>query len=246
MHDVHRDSLLYQGKNKKIKNRGQRHDHEEQRSGDEHAHDHDRHGAHDSGSPEHHEHHEHEHDTDHEQHAHDHHHDPETPHGHQHEHDDAAYEEHEDDLHVHSHDRGTTEDRAFTHVHDHGHNFYHGHFHSHHPEHTTALHKVFGDPARDWFAAGLMGVLIATGYFKLLPGYLSDGMLVCAAIIGIFPLMKNAVFECIGKRTVNADILAGALLLAGLFLGRFTEVALVALFLLIGSFLRLNFSWRND
>ncbi len=140
----------------------------------------------------------------------------------------------------------STEDRAFTHVHDHGHNFYHGHFHSHHPEHTTAMHKVFGDPARDWFAAGLMGVLIAAGYFKLLPGYLSDGMLVCAAIIGIFPLMKNAVFECIGKRTVNADILAGAVLLAGLFMGRFTAVALVALFLLIGSFLRLNFSWRND
>ena len=236
MHDVHRDSLLYQGKNKKTKNSGHRHEPEGDRAGDEPAHDHD-HDAHEHHAYDH-----DEHSHDHEQHDHD----QEIPHGHEHGHDDAAYDEHEDDLHVHSHDHGMNEDRAFTHVHDHGHNFYHGHFHSHHPEHTTALHKVFGDPARDWFAAGLMGVLIATGYFKLLPGYLSDGMLVCAAIIGIFPLMKNAVFECIGKRTVNADILAGGLLLAGLFMGRFTEVALVALFLLIGSFLRLNFSWRND
>ena len=214
MHDVHRDSILSNGKTKKIKQNAHEHDHEEHRTDDGHEQDQ--------------------------------HHDHEPPHGHQHEHDDSEYTEHEENDHVHSHDHGTTEDRAFTHVHDHGHNFYHGHFHSHHPEHTTAMHKIFGNPLRDWFAAGLMGVLIIIGYFQLLPGHLSDGMLVCAAVIGIFPVMKNTIFECLAQRRFDVDIVVGALLLTGLLLGRFIEVATCALLLLIGSFLRLNFSWRND
>jgi cation transport ATPase len=221
MHDVHRDSMLYQGKSKNTKKSAHKNDYEKTRSSDAH---------------------EHEHEVNHEHHDHD----NEIPHGHQHEHDDSEYTEHEEDDHVHSHDHGTTEDRAFTHVHDHGHNFFHGHFHSHHPKHTTAMHKIFGNPLRDWFAAGLMGVLIIIGYFQLLPGHLSDGMLVCAAVIGIFPVMKNAIFECLAQRRFDADILVGALLLTGLLLGRFIEVATCALLLLIGSFLRLNFSWRND
>jgi hypothetical protein len=91
-----------------------------------------------------------------------------------------------------------------------------------------------------------MGILIVIGYFKLLPGHLSDGMLVCAAVIGIFPLLKNALFACLGKRAFSSDSIIGVLLLAGLFMGHFIEAALSALFLLIGSFLRLNFSWRNE
>jgi len=245
MHDVHRDSLLYQGTNKKAKRSGHMHEHEEQRPGDEHVHD--QQITHDADSHEHHEHHEHNHqghhhDDDHEQHEHD----QDTPHGHQHEHDDAAFEEHAGDLHAHGHDREENEDRAFTHVHDHGHNFYHGHFHSHHPEHTTVMHRVFGNPARDWFAAGLMGLLIAAGYFKMLPGHLSDGMLVCAAVIGLFPLLKNAVFDCIAKRALSADLVFGAVLLGGLIAGYFFAVAVMSLCLLAGSFLRLDFSWKKE
>ena len=48
------------------------------------------------------------------------------------------------------------------------------------------------DPARDWFGAGLMALLIAAGYYKWVPGHLSEGMIVCAAVIGIFPIVKNA------------------------------------------------------
>lgn len=90
-----------------------------------------------------------------------------------------------------------------------------------------------------------MGVLIAAGYLKWLPGHLSDGMLVCAAVIGIFPVLKNALFESIYKRTLRFELLIGILLLAGLFMGRFLEVALISLVLLIGSFMRLNFSWKE-
>jgi hypothetical protein len=107
------------------------------------------------------------------------------------------------------------------------------------------VHKVFGDPVRDWFGIFLMGLLIVAGYFKWLPGHLSDGMLVCAAVIGLFPVLKNALFDCIYKRTLRFELIVGILLLAGLFMGRFLEVALIVLLLLIGSFMRLNFSWKD-
>ena len=172
-------------------------------------------------------------------------HDHDVPQGHNHDHDDSAYEEHDHDTHVHDHEHKSFEDRAFAHVHEHGHNFYHAHHHTHNPEHVSITHKIFRDPVRDWFGAALMGLLIVVGYLKLLPGHLSDGMLVCAAVIGIFPALKNALFDCIYKREFRFELLVGVLLLAGLFLGRFLEVALISLLLLIGSFMRLNFSWKD-
>ena len=104
---------------------------------------------------------------------------------------------------------------------------------------------MFGDPVRDWFGAFLMGLLIAAGYFHWLPGYLSDGMLVCAAVIGLFPIVKNGLFDSIYRKTFRIELLVGILLLAGLFMGRFLAVALITLLLLMGSFMRLNFSWRD-
>ena len=76
-------------------------------------------------------------------------------------------------------------------------------------------------------------------------GYLSDGMLVCAAVIGIFPLLKNALFDALYARKFRFALPVGILLLAGLFMGRFLEVSLIALLLLVGSFMRLNFSWKD-
>jgi hypothetical protein len=140
---------------------------------------------------------------------------------------------------------GGAEDRAFAHLHEHGHDFFHAHHHTHHPEHAGVVHKIFGDPLRDWFGAFLMVLLIGAGYFKWLPGYLSDGMLVCAAVIGIFPLLKNALFDVLYKRRFRFELPAGIFLLAGLLMGRFLEVSLIALLLLIGSFMRLNFSWKE-
>lgn len=233
MHDVHRDSMLYQGKSKNTKKSDYKSDHKNQCSGDAHAHD--DHEHHDHG-------HDHEHEVNHEHHDHD----NEIPHGHQHDHEESAYDDHEHDEHSHSHDHDSMEDRAFTHIHDHGHNFFHGHHHSHHPEHTTAIHRVFGDPLRDWFAVLLMTILMGIGYFNLLPGKLSDGMLLCAAVIGIFPLLKNAVFESIASRTFSVEIILGALLIVGLLLGSFLQVALISLCLLVGSFLRLDFSWKKE
>ena len=98
---------------------------------------------------------------------------------------------------------------------------------------------------KDWFAAFLMGLLIVAGYLKWLPGHLSDGMLVSAAVIGLFPIVKNGLFDSIDKRTLRFELLVGILLLTGLFMGRFLEVALITLLLLIGSFMRLNFSWKD-
>ena len=233
MHDVHRDSLIAKGKKRKVKKSDHVH------SPDEHApspvddHDHD-HGEKEHGA--------HSHDD----HSHDH--DYAAPHGHSHDHDEDAYEEHDHDLHTHDHgekDHKHAEDRAFAHLHEHGHDFFHAHHHTHHPEHAGVVHKVFNDPVRDWFGAFLMGLLIVAGYLKWLPGQLSDGMLVCAAVIGLFPIVKNGLFDSIYKRTLRFELLVGILLLAGLFMGKFLEVALITLLLLMGSFMRLNFSWKD-
>ena len=218
MHDVNRDSLIAQGEKRKVKKSGHVHSHDEHAHvrDDDHSHDHE--------------------DKDHG-----------APHGHSHDHDEAAYQGHDHDphIHAHGHDHKQAEDRAFAHIHEHGHGFFHAHHHTHHPEDAGIVHKVFGDPVRDWFGAFLMGLLIAVGYCKWLPGYLSDGMLVCAAVIGLFPLLKNGLFDSLYKRKIRFELLVGILLLVGLFMGRFLEVALICLFLLVGSFMRLNFSWKG-
>jgi cation transport ATPase len=237
MHDVHRDSLIAKGKKRKVKKTDHAHSHDEHADShsDDHGHTHGEkdHGVHSQTG------HSHGDDT----HHHDHENDHSDPHGH--DHDEDAYEEHDHDTHVHGHEHESFEDRAFAHVHEHGHNFYHAHHHTHNPEHVSITHKIFRDPVRDWFGAALMGLLIVVGYLKLLPGHLSDGVLVCAAVIGIFPALKNALFDCIYKREFRFELLVGVLLLVGLFLGRFLEVALISLLLLIGSFMRLNFSWKD-
>ena len=237
MHDVHRDSLIAKGKKRKVKKSEQAHAHDEHAHGDDHGHDH---GEKDHGDHSHDAHsHDHNHDGDHDDHA--------APHGHSHDHDEDAYDVHDHDLHTHDHgpEGKHTEGRAIAHLHEHGHDFFHAHHHTHHPEHAGVIHKVFGDPVRDWFGVFLMGLLIVAGYLQWLPGHLSDGMLVCASVMGLFPIMKNGLFDSIYKRTLRFELLLGILLLAGLFMGRFLEVALITLLLLMGSFMRLNFSWKD-
>lgn len=168
--------------------------------------------------------------------------------GHDHTHDDQSYTDHLTDPHSHEHpdDDRFSRDRVFTHLHTHSHRFYHEHHHTHDPAHRTLLHKIFKDPVRDWFCVGLMVLMIVAGYSKWLPGHLSNGILVCAAVIGIFPLFKNALFTGIAKRRPTLEMLLSLLLIAGLFTGNFLEIALASLFLLLGSFMRVDFSWRKD
>lgn len=227
MHDVHRDSLIYKKDRKKWEGKQDQFHSDKQ----EHAYSNEEADRHD----------------------HNHSHDPlnsfdqQTPYGHEHKHDEASYADHESDLHIHSHhDHEHFEDRAYKHMHEHGHYFYHSHHHNHDQKYTTLTHRILNDPARDWFGLMLMGLLITVGYFKWLPEHLSKGMIVCAAVIGIYPVLKNALFICIAKRRVNFELFVGILLLIGLCIGKFLEVALTALFLLIGSFLRLNFSWEKE
>jgi hypothetical protein len=59
-------------------------------------------------------------------------------------------------------------------------------------------------------------------------------------------LLKNAVFESIARRTFSVEIIPGVLLMVGLLLGNFLQVALLSLCLLVGSFLRLDFSWKKE
>lgn len=232
MHDVHRDSIIQKNRKKGTKQeRGHSH-------GEDHSHA--ERGEHEAGM--------HSHQSQDNSRSHnDGHRQAHTDHrGHDHKHDEAAFVNHESDLHVHSHKHEQFEDRAFSHLHEHGHFFYHGHHHTHDPSHSSLAHRIFKDPVRDWFAVVLMGLLIVAGYRKWLPGHLSEGMIVCAAIIGIFPLLKNALFECIAAKKFSFELLVGILLVGGLFMGRFIETALICLLLLMGSFMRLNFSWRND
>jgi len=163
---------------------------------------------------------------------------------HDHRHAEADYEDHYLDGHDH-HDEGRyTRDRVFTHLHEHQHVFYHVHHHDHDPERRTVLHKIFKDPVRDWFGVGIIVLMIMAGYFKWLPDHLSDGILVCAAVIGIFPAFKNAIVSGILKRKLTLELVISVLMVAGLFSGRYLEIAVCSLFLLMGSFMQLEFSWK--
>ena len=91
-----------------------------------------------------------------------------------------------------------------------------------------------------------MVLLIIAGYFKWIPGHLSNGLLICAAVIGIFPIFKNALFDTIASRRPNLELLLGIALIAGLAMGWYLETSVIALCILLGSFLHLNFSWKRD
>ena len=232
MHDVHRDSLIHKRKNKKTGNSKPSH------SGSEHQdhNDHDKHSDHGK-----HDHKAHSHEQEHD------HNNSKHPPGHNHKHDNSVYKAHDSDLHIHKHDHQEHyEDRAWNHMHEHAHAFYHQHHHTHSKDHTGIVHRIFNDPVRDWFGAALIVLLILSGYLEWLPGHLSDGVILCAAVIAIFPIFKNALFECIAKKRLSFELFLAVLLFAGLFLGKFLEIALISLFLLVGSFMRLNFAWKNQ
>ena len=272
MHDVHRDSLIYKKGEKKGHKDHQQQSHHCKDSArhddlphDDHMHpydatreqDHDHAHAHGNDLTHGHKHRHYETGIDGhvhgDEHSHDHgddhgheDHDSDAAHGHDHSHDDAAYEKHDHDIHAHGHEQDGYQDHAYAHMHDHAHYFYHGHHHTHDPAHTTVMHKIFKDPVRDFFGAALMAVLILAGYLKWVPSPLAEGMLLCAAIIGIFPLIKNALFDCVKNRKVSIELFVGIALISGLCFGRFLEVSLISLLILLGSFCRLNFSWRNE
>ncbi len=153
----------------------------------------------------------------------------------------AGHRGRENALHGHG---NALHDRAHYGRHGHG-NVLHDCAHEGRHGRGNALHgRVRGHHVNDCVLHGHAD-LIYVGYNRLLPGNLSDGMLVCAAIIGIFPVIKNALLECISRRRISIELVIGAVLLTGLFTGRFLEVAIAALLMLVGSFMRINFSWRS-
>jgi cation transport ATPase len=256
MHDVDRNSILFKDWEKKKQAGNHSHAAEDR-------HSHPNHDGHESQD------HDHDHDHDHSHHHKAHHdhsadqhseppgpshnheaggHSRHSPAAHDHGHDEMAYVDHQRDDHDHIHPDETrfSRDRVFTHLHGHKHVFYHTHHHAHDPAYQSLLHKIFKDPVRDWFAVALMALMILVGYYQWLPGHLSDGLLVCAAVIGIFPAAKNSLVKSLFRRRPTFELLVSLLLISGLFAGRFLETALISLFLLMGSFMRLDFSWKAD
>ncbi len=111
---------------------------------------------------------------------------------------------------------------------------------------STLIGQVFKDPVRDWFALGLILLFVVIGFSQMLPAKASQGLFLAAALIGLFPAMKNAIRVCLLQRKMTLEILVVTLLLIMLFSGYFFEAATAGLFLLIGSFLQLNFSWDEE
>ena len=234
MHDVKRDSLFEdKGSKKKHVSKKSHHSH-----GDEH--DHDEKLA--SKYPGYELRHVHEDDEEHD------HGEQEDYQGHDHDsnHEEEEYHAHEDeDEHHHNHPRDTFSDRAFEHLHDHGHQLLHSHHHVHHREEASVVHKWFNNPARDWFALIVGGLLTALSGLGVVGGTLGRGFLVMASVIGLFPLVKNSVIRGIIEKRFNADLAVSLVLIIAMIYGQMFYVAVTLFLILLGSFLRLDFSWNK-
>ncbi len=145
------------------------------------------------------------------------------------------------DGHHHTHKHRMSRERVYSHQHQHRHVYYHAHHHSH----DTRLQTLFTEGRRDWFALSFMAVLIGVALFARLPQGLDSGLLVSAALIGIFPAAKNALFAAIYGRKPSVELFIVLGLLSLLFVGYFVVAAFSALFVLAGSFVHLDFSWRR-
>ncbi|PIE71739.1 MAG: hypothetical protein CSA22_01200 [Deltaproteobacteria bacterium] len=108
------------------------------------------------------------------------------------------------------------------------------------------MHQVFKDPVRDGFGLGLISLFIVIGVFRIFPEKVSQGLFLSAALIGLFPAMKNAIRVSLLQKKMTLEIGVVALLLTLLISGYFFEAAIASLFLLVGSFLHLDFSWDAD
>ena len=253
MHDVDRDSLFGEDKeskkkrsHKKSTNESHSYEHDEELAskypGYEHRHVHE-----DDEEHEHHNHdaehsHNHDHDDDHEHGEH------EEYYGHDHDrnHDEDEYHGHEyEDEHHHEHPRNAFTDRAFEHVHGHGHQLLHSHQHVHHEEEASVVHKWFRNPVRDWFALIVVGILIVLSRLDVAGENLGRGFLVMASVIGLFPLVKNSVVRGITERKITSELAVSLVLMLALIYGQLFYVAVAVFLILLGSFLRLDFSWNK-
>ncbi len=166
-----------------------------------------------------------------------------TDEGHGHSHYQHHYHGHSQDEHDHSHDH---HDDEAHHHHPHKHVFYHSHLHAHDRVRRTLMHRVFRDPVRDWFGLSVVLLFGGIGFSGILPDKASQGLFLAAALIGLFPAMKNVIRISLLQKKMTLELLVVALLLVLIFSGHFFEAAIASLFLLLGSFLNLNFSWDED
>lgn len=244
MHDVKRDSL-FEVKDSKKKH-AQKKSQPQETSHENASHSHDEKLASKYEGYEHR--HVHEDDEEHEhedEHFHEHEHEDEDYHGHEHNHDEEEYHEHDHDEHHHHHPKKLFHDRAFEHIHEHGHQFSHSHDHVHHRDETSVAHKWFKDPVRDWFALVVMGILIAVNMMGLARDNLAKGLLVMAAVLGLFPLIKNAVIRGILEKRFVPELGVSLIFIVIMFYGKLLYAAIGVFLILLGSFLRLNFSWNK-
>lgn len=222
MHDIKRDDIF------KKASPGQKHKRQDHSNNKEHSHknkkDH-KHEEHRHNGREHQEHKGHSHED--------------TFSGHNHEHDEIEEHLHHD----HRHEE-RFESRAYNHVHDHSHRIFHAHHHKHNPEEDSIIHRVFNNPLRDWFALFFMSILLLIHQTVQLNNKLSDGILIVIIVTGLSPLLKNAFFDGIVKKLILPELIAAIFLLGLIFSGELLTGAIITIFIFLGSFLNLNFSWK--
>ena len=107
------------------------------------------------------------------------------------------------------------------------------------------MHKWFRNPVRDWFALIVMGILIVLSRFGIAGENLGKGFLVMASVIGIFPLVKNSVIKGLTEKKITADLAVSIVLIIALVYGQIFYVSVAVFLMLLGSFLRLDFSWNK-
>ncbi len=223
MHDINRDDIFKKtSSGQKVKKSSHSHG-----SGEEHSHGHEGHNHH-------------EHNDEHDRHDEHNHNDEESFTGHDHNHDTLDEHFHSD----HSHKESRFESRAYHHVHEHSHKVHHAHHHEHSSDENTLVHRIFNNPLQDWFALIFMSVLLLINQTVPMNDNLDEGFLIVITVMGLFPLLKNAIFEGILKKKILPELLAAIFLFGLIFAGEALTAAIMTIFIFLGSFLKLDFSWK--
>lgn len=175
----------------------------------------------------------------HNHHSHNHHHHNDELTGHDHQHEDFEGHYHFD----HSHDEHF-ESRAYNHVHEHSHQIRHAHYHKHDPQEDSMIHRIFNNPLRDWFTLIFMSILLVVHQTVSMKTELADGLLVVVVVIGLFPLLKNAIFDGLLRKRILPELVVAIFLIGLLFYGELLTASIITIFICLGSFLNLNFSWK--
>ncbi|RMF92869.1 MAG: hypothetical protein D6734_11275 [Candidatus Schekmanbacteria bacterium] len=106
------------------------------------------------------------------------------------------------------------------------------------------IHRIFNNPLRDWFTLIFMSILLVVHQTVSMKTELADGLLVVVVVIGLFPLLKNAIFDGLLRKRILPELVVAIFLIGLLFYGELLTASIITIFICLGSFLNLNFSWK--